>query len=108
MRVPKELALTDVIWKEQSSLELFPFFDTRIRVSVDTSEIPITQHVDIICASEALMEAGRDADMEMAEALVAVLLPTMSTYKLECMAKAFTAAYDKDEAERQQRIAAMK
>jgi hypothetical protein len=108
MRVPKELAPTDVLWKEQASLELFPFFDTRIRVSVDHGEIPITQHVDLICASEALMELERDADMEMAEALVALLLPKMSTYKLECMAKAFTAAYEKDEAERQQRIAAMK
>jgi hypothetical protein len=100
MKVPKEVEPSDVLWEEQATLELFPFFDTRIRVSVDTGEIPIQQHVDLICESEALLAAGRDADMEIAEALVALLLPTMSTYKLECMAKAFTVAYEKDEAER--------
>jgi hypothetical protein len=104
MKVPKELAPNDVMWKELASLELFPYHSDRIRVAVDTSHCPIEQWVDSISVCEELNAAGRDVDMEIANAVADLLATRLSTYGLECFATAFKRVYDADEAERQLRI----
>jgi hypothetical protein len=107
MKVPKELAPTDVLWKEIASLELFPYHSDRIRVAVDHCDYPIDQYVDSISVCEEMMAAGRDIDMEIADAVADLFATRLSTFGLECFANAFKRVYDADEAERQKRILAM-
>jgi hypothetical protein len=108
MKVPKELEPKDVMWKELASLELFPYHSDRIRVAVDTSHYPIDQYVDSISVCKELNEAGRDVDMEIANAVADLFATRLSTYGLECFANAFKRVYDADEVERHQRILARK
>jgi hypothetical protein len=108
MKVPKELAPRDVLWKELASLELFPFHSDRIRVAIDKGDVSINEWVESIGISEQLMDDGREYEVEMANALAELIATRASTYQLECYADAFRRVYEQSEAERQERIAMMK